>query len=197
MPKRKTLKPNSSGAPRRQRRTTSKRPPQIGHMFVKTFEEMCERQSHLLGDSALQALEILETYTKQHLLSCEPAVLRELLRTTLKFLPNGVVKTKIRGILAYFTRNPATKTFMRLAKILETVAKAEDITTFVKPKEVPFDRIVDETTILRISGREDNIDLFEITDAKIERLKKSRPRPPSEPSTLSLQDSEPPFWAKR
>ena len=124
-------------------------------------------------------------------------MLRELLRTTLKFLPNGVVKTKIRGILAYFTRNPATKTFMRLAKILETVARAENVTTFVKPKEVPFDRIVDETTILKIAGREDNMELFEITDGKIERLKRPKPTTTNEPSTLSLQDSEPPFWSTR
>lgn len=161
---------------------------------VQKFEELCELQSNLIGESALQILEILETYTKYHLLSCEPAVLRELLRASLKFIPKGVVHTKLRGILAFFTRNPSVKTFMKLAQILEGVAKAEGESTFVEDKEVPFDRIVDQTTIIRMSGRQ--ISHFELIDAKINRLKIAKPQRQAL-SSQSLPDSEPPFWANR
>ena len=167
---------------------------------AEKFEELCKSQINCITNSTLQVFEILEDYTKHHLLSCEPIVLRELLRSALKFLPSGIVKTKIRGILSYYTRMPISKTFMKLAQVLEIVAKTEKLTTFTTPKEIPFDRIVDQTTILRVVGRPQNNEKISIINDKVDRLKKKGPTnkinelPTT--STQSLTDSEPPYWAR-
>ena len=184
-----TIKPSGRTTPRRRTRKTN----------AEKFEDLCRSQTSLLSGSAFQVFEILEDYTKHHLISCEPAVFRELLRTTLKFLPQGIVKTKIRGILAYYTRSSITKTFMKLAQILETVSTVEDITTFKSEKEVPFDRIVDQTTILRISGKPQLAENFEILNGKVERLARKNKSVNSQNvmSSQSLPDSEPPFWARK
>ena len=134
----------------------------------------CNHSGYKCTDKGTHMLEILENYCKYHVLSAEPEVLRELLRATHKMLPKGPPKTKIRGILCYFTRTPIMGTWMKLARVLKVLADQNGVTTFVKPqKEIPFDRVVDSTTILTISANPRNEDRIKIMDTCIARIKEN------------------------
>ena len=98
---------------------------------------------------------------------------------------------------------------MKLAQILQAVAKADNITSFNTGREIPFDRVVDQTTILRLSGKPQYEEKIELMDAKLLRIRKlpknkntqqkSQHQSTTEEcaSSQSLPDSEPPFWARQ
>ena len=155
----------------RKAQTKKVRRPKKKQSESEKLREECTETGYTVGEAAAQILEILEEYTKRHLMSMEPWVLRELLRAAHKIMPAGAPKSKIRGLLGYFTRTSCTKTWMKLANILKVLADCEGKTTFARVKEVPFDRIVDETTILQMSANPRYQDRVELIDAKIERLK--------------------------
>ena len=133
-------------------------------------------ECYQLTPSAEHTFELLEYYSKHHTLTCEPAVLRELLRMSHKFMTNGAPKSKIRGILGYFTRNPLMQTWMKTNQILAVTASLEHRNTFKSDIEIPFDRIVDQTTILRLRGNPHNQDKIQIMEAKVNRLKTTKSR---------------------
>ena len=135
------------------------------------FLEECKRKNYVCSAAGVHVLEILEEYTKKHVMSGEPAVLRELLRNAHKLMPDGPPKSKIRGILVYLTRSTMVVTWMKVAKVLKAMADIKAVTTFAKPREIPFDRIVDSTTILQMSTNPKYGDRIKVMDAKIERLK--------------------------
>ena len=147
----------------------------------------------VLNSGTEQMLELLEEYTKRHLVDSEPYVLRELLRALLRVMPNGTAKSKIRGILGYFTRSPIMKTYMKLAKVMQTVAKTAHKTTFASEKIIPYDRIVDDTTILRLNGNPRYQERITIMDAKVERLKVPKKAgnrgPQNDPETMPSLES--------
>ena len=68
---------------------------------------------------------------------------------------------------------------MKLAKVIVTIAKASHKTTFVVEKLVPYDRVVDDTTILRIHGNPRYQERITIMDAKVERLKLPKKQKPN------------------
>ena len=129
-----------------------------------------------LTPSAQQTFELIEHYSKHHTLTCEPAVLRELLRMSHKFMTPGAPKSKIRGILGYFTRNPVMTTWMKTNQILKVTASIEKKNTFKTDVEIPFDRVVDQTTILRLNGNPHNQQKIQLMDAKVARLKTQPPK---------------------
>ena len=131
--------------------------------------------------------EILEQYCKNHAVTAEPAVLRELLRNTHRSLAPGPPKSKIRGILAYFTRTSMMVTWMKLARVLKIMAEREKVRTFVPArKEIPFDRVVDSTTLLQMSTNPAYHERIQIMDAKIERLKRPNPNRTAASNSLPL-----------
>ena len=135
------------------------------------LKDSCQGEAYAIGPEGSQVLAILEDYCKRHFSSMEPWVLRELLRVAHKSLPKGAPKSKIRGILGYFTRSNSTKNWMKIAIVLRAVAAQEKVKTFVQPKEIPFDRVVDESEILSMSGNPRYLERIQVMDAKIERLK--------------------------
>ena len=135
----------------------------------------CEETAFQITPEGQQMLEVLEGYTKAHLVTTEPFVLRELLRSAHKCMPAGPPKSKLRGILAYYTRSPIMVTWSKLSQVLNAVAAQENLTTFEKEKDVPGDRIVDETTILRMRANPRYADRIEVLDTKIKALKIERP----------------------
>ena len=135
----------------------------------------CEETAFQITPEGQQMLEVLETYTKAHLVTTEPFVLRELLRSAHKCMPEGPPKSKLRGILAYYTRSPIMATWSKLSQVLNAVATQENVTTFEQGKDVPGDRIVDETTILRMRANPRYADRIEVLDTKIKALKLERP----------------------
>ena len=125
----------------------------------------------------LQLLEILETYTKSHILTCEPWVLRELLRSTHKSMNAGPAKKKIRGILAYFTRTKAMVTWSKISQVLQGILTATDgEETFVGEREIPYDRVVDDTKILQMAANPRYEERIELIDTKIQALKRGYAR---------------------
>ena len=137
------------------------------------LKELCQTDSYAIGPEGSHVLAMIEDYCKRHFSSMEPWVLRELLRVAHKSLPKGAPKSKIRGILGYFTRSTSTKNWMKIAIVLRAVAAQEKVKTFVQPKEIPFDRVVDESEILSMSGNPRYMERIQVMDAKIERLKKT------------------------
>ena len=135
------------------------------------LKDDCQETEYAIGPEGSQVLAVLEDYCKRHFSSMEPWVLRELLRVAHKSLPKGAPKSKIRGILGYFTRSNSTKNWMKIAMVLRAVASQEKVKTFVQPKEIPFDRVVDESEILSMSGNPRYTERIEVMDAKIQRLK--------------------------
>ena len=147
----------------------------------------CNELGYSAPQSGIHMFEILEQYCKNHAVTAEPAVLRELLRSTHKMLSPGPPKSKIRGILAYFTRSPIMVTWMKLARVLKIMAEREKVRTFVPAKkEIPFDRVVDSTTLLQLSTSPAYQERIQIMDAKIERLK----TPHSKIKTLKNSDQK-------
>lgn len=141
----------------------------------------CQSKNYKLTDKAIHALEILEEYTKRHVVSVEPVVLREILRTAHRMLPPGPPKSKIRGILVFLTRSSIMVTWMKISRVLKVLGELNRVNTFSKPKEIPFDRIVDSTTLLQMSTNPRYEERIEIADAKIQRLKQGlgNARPPA------------------
>ena len=167
--KRATKKATKVAKPRKRVRKTDSE---------KLFEGL-QAEMFVLNNGMEQMLEVLEEYTKRHLVDTEPYVLRELLRALLRVMPDGMAKSKVRGILGYFTRTPVMKTWMKLAKVIHTIAKTAHKTTFVTEKLVPYDRVVDDTTILKINGNPRYQERITIMDAKIERLKLPKKQKPN------------------
>ena len=61
---------------------------------------------------------------------------------------------------------------MKLARVLKVLAEMKKVTTFVSErKEIPFDRVVDSTTLLTMATNPRYQERIELMDAKIERLK--------------------------
>ena len=88
------------------------------------------------------------------------------------------------------------QTWMKLSRVLKVIADTKKITTFVSDrKEIPFDRVVDSTTLLTMATNPRYQERIELMDAKIERLKvptktkvaKSRQTASDMPSLESLQ----------
>ena len=131
----------------------------------------CQSKKYELTNEATHALEILEEYTKRHVVSVEPVVLREILRTTHRVLPPGPPKSKIRGILVFLTRTNIMVTWMKISRALKVLGELHRVNTFSKPKEIPFDRIVDSTTLLQMSSNPRYEERIEIADAKIQRMR--------------------------
>ena len=171
----KPQKPTVTGPTKRVRKGQTKPPKLSGG--DKLIQE-CEDAAFQITPEGQQMLEILETYTKAHLVTTEPFVLRELLRSAHKCMPAGPPKSKLRGILAYYTRTPIMATWSKVSQILTAVAAQEKITTFERELDVSCDRIVDETTILRVRANPLLADRIEVLDTKIKALKRVNPKNP-------------------
>ena len=65
----------------------------------KKLKEIFERSNLNLSNSLMRVFEVLDDYTKKHLLDSEPVIFRELLRLVHRFLPKSEQKSKIRGVL--------------------------------------------------------------------------------------------------
>ena len=156
---------------------TRPRNPRVKMSETEKLLQLCQDKNYEGSISGDHMFEILENYVKYHVVSAEPFVLRELLRSTHKALPAGPPKSKIRGLLLYFTRVPIMVTWMKLSGILKVMADRKKVTTFVNErKEVPFDRIVDSTTLLTMATNPRYQERIELMDAKISRLKTTNPQ---------------------
>merc|ERR1712142_86935 len=154
------------------RKITKKRGPRGPRMTEsQKFKLACTESWFKVDQASNQVLELLEEYCKRHFASMEPWVLRELLRMAHKSLPVGPPKSKIRGILGYFTRSNSVKNWLKISFVLRTVAANENTTTFTGIKEIPYDRVVDESQILSLAGNPRYQERIQVMDAKIERLR--------------------------
>ena len=99
----------------------------------------------------------------------------------------GAPKSKIRGILGYFTRNPIMTTWMKTNQILQITASLEKRNTFRSDLEMPLERIAEQTTILSLSCNPHNQSKIQIMDSKKQRLRITKAKKQAEP--LQIQSS--------
>ena len=159
--------PEKAAEPSRKRTTRAPRARKPKKTGMEKFIAESRDVQYVPTAPELQLLEILETYTKSHILSCEPWVLRELLRSTHKSMNAGPAKKKIRGVLAYFTRSSAMVTWSKISQVLRGILTATDGgETFVGEREIPYDRVVDDTKILQMAANPRYEERIELIDTK-------------------------------